>query len=284
MVFQRDNFSIDKLIPERNHFWITVLCKSLYVFLIVKVLLSWSLVQSMLVYYPYVSHSFWGKVAYAPLFLINPFVEMYLICFIVILLFSVFIRINYISAFLICWFSISLSRLTFPISNGSDLILNLFLLIAVFMPVWPSSKHPGKKAFQEHISAIAILFARIELALIYFLSGYDKLISEAWRSGAAIYSVMNLDLYYNPFYKFNSNETVYALLGWGVIIFELGFAVLIWFRNFRNMFLLGGVLFHLYIIVALGLYDFGLLMIITYSVFLPKRNVSREEQLGADRI
>lgn len=281
MVFLRDNFNIDKLIPERNNFWITVLCKSLYVFLIIKVLISWSVVQSMLDYYPDGSHSLGAMVVYAPLLLTHPYVELFLICFMVILLLSVFIRINYISASLICWFSVSLSRLTFPISNGSDLILNLFLLIAVFMPVWPSSKCPGAKSFQEHISAIAILFSRIELALIYLLSGYDKLVSEAWRSGAAVYSVVNLDLYFNPFYKINSNETVYALLGWGVIIFELGFAFLVWFRIFRNVFLIGGIIFHLGIIVTLGLYDFGLLMIITYAVFLPtsKGDMLRKEGL-----
>ncbi len=270
MISFKKYFITDWLIQERGNFWITVFCKSLYVFLILKILMSWGVVQTIVQYYPYAPHSWWVNLFYAPLLLAQPHTELFLSCFLGILSISLFIRINYISAFLISWFSISLTRLTFPILNGSDLVLNLFLAIAIFMPVWPAAKHSGAKVFQEHISSIAIVFARIELALIYLISGYDKLISEAWHSGAAVYSIMNLDLYYNPIFKIDTNETGYSLMGWGVIIFELGFAFLIWFRKFRNVFLIGGIIFHLGIIVVLGLYDFGLMMIITYFVFLPK--------------
>ncbi|MBK7652754.1 MAG: HTTM domain-containing protein [Flammeovirgaceae bacterium] len=128
---------------------------------------------------------------------------------------------------------------------------------------------------QEIISSVALLFARISLCLIYFLSGYDKLMSSAWRSGTAIHSIINLDYFYNPTFIFSASNTLFMLMGWSVIIFEISFSLLIWFKKLRVLFLLTGILFHLGIIVLLGFPDFGLVMIICYAVFLPIKDVSK---------
>ncbi|MDZ7648809.1 MAG: hypothetical protein U5K54_17450 [Cytophagales bacterium] len=125
-----------------------------------------------------------------------------------------FIQTNYISAILIFWFSVSLSRFMFSILNGSDLVLNLFLLIALLLPARPLLKW-GEGITRGTISSVALLFARITVCLIYFLSGYDKLISSAWRSGAAIHSITNLDYFYNPAFIFHGSNTLFMLLGWG---------------------------------------------------------------------
>jgi len=273
MFFKSKYLDLNTYLTERNNFWVTVFCKSMYCFLIVKIIFIWRAVDTIFDYFPYTPHSWWKYVLYGPLIISQHHVKIFLLCFLIILIIAVFIRINYVSVILICWYSISLSRLALSVSNGSDIILNIFLMIAILMPVWPSSKNLRVKSFQAHISAIAILLARIELALIYFISGYDKLLSEAWRSGAAVYSVMNLDIYYNPFLKIDLSEVVCIIICWIVIIFELAFTFFIWFRKARPFLLISGLIFHLGIILFLGLPDFGLVMIIPYATFLPIRDM-----------
>ena len=136
--------------------------------------MSWSTLLDVEIYLPFQFTSWYAYMLYAPLLLLQINVKVYLICFLGLLLFSVLIKANYISAVLIFWFSASLSRFMFPILNGSDLVLNLFLIIAIFLPAQPRLK-PAGIITQEIISSVAFLFARITLCLIYFLSGYDKL-------------------------------------------------------------------------------------------------------------
>lgn len=264
-------------LPSRNEFWISFFCKSLYGFLILKIVLSWSTLLDVEIYLPYQFTSWYAYILYAPLLLLQINVKAYLICFLGLLIISVLIKTNYFGAILIFWFSVTLSRFMISILNGSDLVLNLFLLIALFLPARPLLK-PWGSVTQETISSIALLFARITLCLIYFLSGYDKLMSNAWRSGAAIHSIINLDYFFNPSFAFSGSKTLFVLIGWSVIVFEISFSLLVWFKKLRITFLLTGVLFHLGIILLLGLPDFGLVMIICYSVFMPIKEESKGQQ------
>lgn len=252
-----------------DFFWILVFRKCLYGFLLLKIIFSTSAVIEIEQYQPLLLASTIAWIGYAPLLLSKINVSFFLGIFILLVVIGLVFKSNYITAFLIFWFSVSLSKLMFPIINGSDLVLNLFLLIGVFM------SHQRFLVGSEIISALSIvsvLIAQIQLSLIYFLSGYDKLLSEAWRSGAAVFSILNLDFFQNPSFTFNLSSTACWVVGWVVILFELGFAVLIWIKSFRVPILIVGALFHICIIYFLGLLDFGILMILCYAVFLPSES------------
>ncbi len=55
---------------------------------------------------------------------------------------------------------------------------------------------------------------------------------------------------------------------YAVFAYQLLFAVVIWIKPVRKPFLLFGLLFHLSIVFIVGLADFGLFMIASYSIFL----------------
>jgi hypothetical protein len=247
-------------------------CKTLYLFIFLKIIFSWEVLETISVLDPFYFSSWKSSILYAPLGLVKVNLNFFLIAFLEILLISIFIRINYVSAILILWFSISLSRLLLPVFNGSDLVLNLFLLIAIFLPDSPKIKFPVDEAIQNNLSRWAVMLIRVELALIYFLSGYDKLISEAWQSGVAVHSIINLDFYYNPLFSLQLSGSQFLVISWITILFELVFPVGVWFEKIRPYFLIAGILFHLVIIIFLGLIDFGVLMIISYLIFLPLKN------------
>jgi len=270
LIKSKINDLVDRLMSTHdNERHIALFCKALYVFLIFKILYLWPLVGDVLDYKPFTYNSYLSYLLFARLVLTKINTEMFLGCFALLLVVSVIIRSNYISTFVICWVSISLSRLFLPIINGSDLVLNLFLIIAIALPLNPKLNFKNSEHIQTIISNVALLFAQIQFALIYLLSGYDKLLSASWRSGAAIDSINNLTFFHNPFITLHLNEVVCIVLSWSVIVFEIGFGFLIWAEKFRIPLLVMGILFHLVIAVVLGLVDFALVMVICYGVYLP---------------
>ncbi len=248
---------------------VTIFCKGLYLFLLLKILLLFPLLGDVSQYKPFIFTSAFNYLLFAPLGLTTISQGLFLYLFAGLLMAALILRINYILGFLVCWFSISLSRLFLPVINGSDLVLNLFLIIAIFLPVHPRFGKGEWVGVQNLISNAALLLGQIQLALIYLLSGYDKLMSQAWRSGAAINSMNHLKFYHNPYLNLDLSEGVCLALSWAVILFELSFPLLIWLRVFRRPLLILGVMFHLVIVFYLGLFDFGLVMILCYGIYLP---------------
>jgi|JI10StandDraft_1071094.scaffolds.fasta_scaffold02639_9 hypothetical protein len=248
--------------------------KALYLFVLIKLWVSWSTLELIIEFVPAREYSRVGLVLHAPLQLITFSVGVFVLVFSLILLTSLVVRLNYISAFLIFWFSVCLSKFLFPVLNGADLVLNLFLLIGLVTPTFPVLKWRGIAEYQKVISAFGVLFVKVEIALIYFLSGYDKLITAPWRNGNAIFSIANLDYFSNPNFSIQLSGFSALVVAWLVILFEISFAFFIWFKKFRNYWLIAGVVFHLTIIVFMGLLDFGLVMIISYLIFLPAKKLA----------
>lgn len=254
---------------ERSNKIRVLLCKSLYGFLVLKILFLWPIIGSITENAPYKVGPGLRQVILFPLTLLTPHFHWFLALFLVLLLISLVVRINYISSILIFWFSLSLSKLIIGVANGSDLILNIFLFISIFLVTTPRFKSKALFEYQILVSNAALLLGQIQIALIYLLSGYDKLTSAAWRSGAAVHSITQLTFFQNPFVKLALSEWQCIILGWFIILFEIGFAFLIWFKKFRVPMLIMGVIFHLSIVFLLGLADFGIVMILCYAVFLP---------------
>lgn len=248
--------------------------KSLYGFVLIKLWMSWSTLETILEFIPTREYSGLSLLLHAPLQLFTFGAGAFVITFSFILITSLIIRLNYISAFFIFWFSVCLSKFLFPVLNGSDLVLNLFLLIGLVTPTFPVLRWNGLPEYQKVISALGIFFIKVEIALVYFLSGYDKLITTSWRNGNAIFSVANLDFFSNPNFSVQLTGMSAMLVAWLVILFEISFAFFIWFKKFRNYWLIVGVLFHIAIIIFMGLLDFGLVMIISYLIFLPAKKIA----------
>ncbi|MGE0772957.1 MAG: HTTM domain-containing protein [Cyclobacteriaceae bacterium] len=251
---------------ELNGFWISLYCKALYGFLGLKLIALSPVIEDVSRYAPFTFGSLKRYLLYAPLALARPDLNWFVYALALLIVVGLWVRTNYMTGFLIFWFSLSLSRLCLPVQNGSDVVLNLFLFLGIFMPGNPSLRS-GWSDYQLIISRFVILVAMIQLSLIYFISGLDKLLSAGWRSGNAIDSIANLTFYFNPLVDIEMSSGLRMVLCWTVIAFELTFALLIWFRRARKTLIIIGVIFHLLIIALLGLVDFGLVMIVTYSIY-----------------
>jgi uncharacterized membrane protein YphA (DoxX/SURF4 family) len=258
---------IQKDLPDRRAS--VYFCKGLYLFVILKILFLWNIIPDIMTYKPYELSTPIRKLVYLPLELAQWNLTTYLIITLLVLLTALFIKLNYVTSLLIFWISFCLSKLTQPVTNGSDLVLNLFLFLSIFLGYRPLFLKPYVlKDAQNLVSNSSLLFCKIQFVLIYLLSGMDKLFSEAWRSGDAIFSITHLKFYFNSNLPTPNSKSLFQILAWLVIIFEIGFPVLIWVRKIRTLVLIVGVLFHGIIIYFLNIPDFGIIMIIPYLLFI----------------
>lgn len=266
---------------KRERFPITLFCKSLYTFFFFKIIFLGPVLSSSQRFFPFKFRAPHHHILYAPIKLAQYDLTVFLVLILILLLVALVLKLNYITSALIFWFSFNFSAYAYPIVNGSDYVLNLFLFLSIFLSIVPAFRSEVLRGKQLVISNFAFLFCKIQLSIIYVLSGFDKLTSTAWRSGDAVYSITNLDLFMNPHLSIPADKTLYFLLAWTIILFELTFPVLIWFKRFRIYALAAGITFHLVIMFVLSLPDFGLLMILLYSLFIPVRGKREPAMQGA---
>ena len=81
---------------------------------------------------------------------------------------------------------------------------------------------------------------------------------------------------FNPaFAGIFDNPAVQLILSWLTILFELAFAVLVWFKKTKIPMLVMGIVFHFFIWIVLSLPDFAAVMIVSYIIFLDDADLMR---------
>ena len=130
-----------------------------------------------------------------------------------------------------------------------------------------STQWASARRLLHHLGFYAIW---IQIAILYFVSGVWKLRGDLWLSGEAMLMSLSFPQFSLPWIRESLTEnTWYVALGtWLVLAYQLLFAFLIWIRPVRKSLLAFGLLFHLSIVFIIGLADFGLFMIASYSIFL----------------
>lgn len=248
-----------------------VFCKALYLYLALKIVLSWGVLIDAVAFkasgYP---QNVLSWLLYAPGEWGKHHMDVFLGLMLAVLVVALWLRPNYITASVVAWLGLSLYRLSFPVSNGSDQVSTVLLFLAIPLSAAPQAAHPTVVLFQRGAYHAARLVTQLYVASVYLVSGLDKLGSAAWRSGDAIGMVRGLDYMVNPSLKgwIPQGGPGALFLAWLTIGFELIFPVLVWFRHTRKGVLIAGVVFHLVIGVFLSLPEFAAIMIVSYAVFL----------------
>jgi hypothetical protein len=132
---------------------------------------------------------------------------------------------------------------------------------------------------------LALRLLQIHVCIIYAASGLSKLQGPAWWSGVAVwgtmanyeFSPMNLQIY-NAFLRFISQhrwlwELVMTGGSYFTLVFEVGFAFLVWNPRLRWTMVLAAVLMHMGIALCMGLVTFSLMMLTLVLAFVPSSAV-----------
>lgn len=172
-----------------------------------------------------------------------------------------FIDDYFLKAILISF--IAISSLIFSFRNivgndGSDQ-MNSVICISLFL------------AFLIHDSftlKLCLIFIAMQSILSYVISGIAKIVSVKWRSGVAIFQIMNSKSYGHQtvaVYLNKAPKLINYILCWQIILFEtLFFLVLFLPSPWLLIFLIWGIVFHIYNAITMGLNNFLWAFVATY--------------------
>jgi len=198
--------------------------------------------------------------AIAPYFYWILFLQM---IFLVLGIFSIYPRL---SAVMIYILTSNLSNRMYMMNTAGEQLLLLLLFYLMFFSV----KEEKKTEFQHLINNIAAMACFFQLVMLYFFSGIYKLYGPEWLNGSALFLTIMMDEFSHPLIKNNLIENNFLLtMGTYVtLIYQLVFPLIIWFKNIRKYFLLIGLILHFSIAIILGIFDFGIIMMISYLMYI----------------
>ena len=226
---------------------------------------------------------FWSPNAYIPLsifdsqnlthwygrLILHPLVqdhyELFVAGQIAACLFGIFGRWPRIAAILIHFFTTNLWNKQWVTLDGGCNLIEILIVYLFFM----DSSAKRKTSYLTPLSNLALLMIKLQVLCVYVTAGWAKLNGEMWRSGMALYYILQADQYTHPIIgKFLVDNPLLSNLGtYFTLAFQISFPFLVWNKRTRFFSLIAGVLLHSQIMLVMGLPMFGLAMIISYTAF-----------------
>jgi len=165
-----------------------------------------------------------------------------------------------------------------------NLLLTLYLAIGpsgqtLSLDRWRARRRLGSDLAPPapSVSAnLALRLIQVHMCVIYLFAGVSKLQGPSWWSGEAMWRAFaNLEYQSVDMTWLASHPWLVNLMTHGSILWEVSFCVLIWKPLWRPIVLAGAVVLHIGIGAFLGMWTFGLVMLIGCAAFLPVEGVRR---------
>ena len=158
-----------------------------------------------------------------------------------------------------------------------NVMLNLYLAIgpsgaAFSVDRWlrqrrsGSAEPPAKSAGAN----LAIRLIQVHMSVIYLFAGVSKLQGPSWWDGTAMWRAFanleyqSLDMTWLAWQPWLVNAMSHSTIVW-----EISFCVLVWQKRWRPLVLALAVVLHVGIGACLGMWTFGLIMLVGCASFLP---------------
>jgi len=111
----------------------------------------------------------------------------------------------------------------------------------------------------------------ISLGLLYFDAGIHKLSADFWMNGMGAWLPSTMPYYMSPIdmSPILNIKPVQQLIGYSLVLFQLSFIFLFFYKALRLPLLYFGILFHMGIIVSLNIYPFGFGMLVHFLLMIP---------------
>jgi len=110
---------------------------------------------------------------------------------------------------------------------------------------------------------------QLQMAVIYFSAGIEKLYGQMWWQGVAPWVALNNnETAFFPMGFFADHFWIVNLMAFGTILIEISYAFLIWGYKTRSFLLIAALFLHFAIAVTMGMYYFALMMIFGHLAFM----------------
>ncbi len=150
---------------------------------------------------------------------------------------------------------------------GVDIFLHIALFYLMVMPV---SKAYSLDVWLGRVSSmptwgvtLSVRVLQVHLCLIYVSSGYEKMFSPEWWDGNVLWrALVQPDFRQFDFTWLAKYPWIPILLSWFTMLIETGYCIGMWIPRLRVAWLGGIIFLHLGIGLFLGLWLFGIIMIL----------------------
>jgi len=175
--------------------------------------------------------------------------------------------------------TVNLQNRIYSTISGGDVLLCLLLFYLIFISDGKELKNKSLNEIQNAANRIFIALCKIQLIIIYSVSAIYKLQSPEWLNGSAIQQILLIDEYTLPILKHAvcSVPFLFKTITWAVLFYQVLFPFLVFVKRVKNYLLLTGIIFHLSIAFAMGLFNFSLILIFSYVIFYNFKRHNLEE-------
>jgi hypothetical protein len=180
---------------------------------------------------------------------------------------------------------ISYAYRNLPLTYGVDQIVVALLVILCFAPIGHAlsldrvraahkTKHDDIEArlpaYAGPWAGACIRLMQIQMAVLFFCSSIEKIKSDQWWNGDALwYLFVNVDYFNRPIVDlFASHYWLVNIATYSTVLIEIAFPFLIWQRLTRPYLLAAAIFLHLQFALLLGLPYFSFVMIMGHMSFL----------------
>lgn len=175
---------------------------------------------------------------------------------------------------LIIWFLVvNLNNKIYSTLTGGDFLLNQFLFINCFLATTYTMHQNWQTQLKICLHNAGCIAVMLQLCLVYFISGLAKINDQSWLTGKALIltaQIKHFSLYsllsYNPLF-----DRILIALNFLILFYQLSFSLFVWIKPIKKTLLVFGVFMHIYIALAMGLVEFGSIMVLAYVYFWPQQ-------------
>ena len=168
---------------------------------------------------------------------------------------------------LVLWITIvNLNNYLYPTLTSGDYLLNQLLLGNAFFSV-KKSANPFVQDVKTILHNMALIGIKTQICIAYVVAGIFKLNDPYWLDGSAISHIIQIPEYSNSF-LLSLPVFVCTLMTYLTVIYQLSFPITMLVRPLKKYAFMVGIMQHLLIAIAMGLFSFGIIMIISYLLFL----------------
>ncbi|MFO0321291.1 MAG: hypothetical protein ACK504_02555 [Bacteroidota bacterium] len=173
---------------------------------------------------------------------------------------------NYFIRFMLWIIMNNMSNFLNATLTAGDYLLNLFLFFNIFLS-HKTYRHLVLNELTTAFHNISLIALKIQICLVYFLSACYKLSDVNWLNGSSVYKIFQIPEYSNSL--FEALPYWICVIGTYLVLFyQLSFIVTVWIKPIKKYVLIFGIFLHLIIAFGLGLFNFGVIMILAYIPFL----------------
>ena len=188
------------------------------------------------------------------------------------LFFGYFKILPKMSAFAVYFFTANILSKGGLFFTGGEVLICILLFYMIFI-----NEDSEDNSMQNTINNTAFYAMLVQICILYFFSTFFKLYDTKWTSGNALLYVSEIPFYSSNWFSELTHyfPTVTKISTIAVLVYQGLFPFVVWIKRVKIPFLVFGVVLHLGIALGMGIFSFGMIMIITYLLFLDSSHIQK---------